>query len=244
MLLPVDPVMADAPTSLGTVAKVGVALDGVPIFADAPSVLVTGHMPALDTCGGHIDPGGWYHWHATATDIDTTFRTAHVAAECALAQDAGAMFGYAFDGFPMFGSTEEDGSVPADLDACHGHVGPTAQGQTYHYHAASTFPNLPPCLVGVTARDNFSTTATAGVGATRAGTDGRNEPPRPGDGAPGQTPPGFDAAAKALGVTTDALMSALGDPRGDRPDLPSVARTLGIDESALRAALPAPRPRP
>jgi len=61
-LIPIAPVLADAPTSLGTVAKVGIALDGVPIFADAPSVLYTGHMPALDTCGGHVDPGGWYHW--------------------------------------------------------------------------------------------------------------------------------------------------------------------------------------
>ncbi|SNS59529.1 YHYH protein [Antarctobacter heliothermus] len=65
MLLPVDPVMADQPTRLGTVGKVGVALDGVPIFSDAPSIQATGHMPALDICGGHVDPGGWYHWHAT-----------------------------------------------------------------------------------------------------------------------------------------------------------------------------------
>lgn len=71
VLLPMVPVKAAEPTSLGTVAKVGLALDGVPIFADAPSVLQTGHMPALDTCGGHIDPGGWYHWHATSTDINT-----------------------------------------------------------------------------------------------------------------------------------------------------------------------------
>jgi len=49
VLIPTNPVMADEPTSLGTVAKVGIGLDGVPIFADAPSVLETGHMPALDT---------------------------------------------------------------------------------------------------------------------------------------------------------------------------------------------------
>ncbi|MEH6741637.1 MAG: hypothetical protein V7695_24245, partial [Sulfitobacter sp.] len=67
MLLPVNPVTADQPTPLGTVGKVGVALNGVPIFSDAPSIQQTGHMPALDTCGGHIDPGGWYHWHATST---------------------------------------------------------------------------------------------------------------------------------------------------------------------------------
>lgn len=37
-LIPAEPVMADAPTDLGTAAQMGVAVDGVPIFADAPSV--------------------------------------------------------------------------------------------------------------------------------------------------------------------------------------------------------------
>ena len=112
MRLPVEPVMADTPTNLGTVGKVGIAVDGVPIFADAPSVLDTGHLPALDVCGGHIDPGGWYHWHGTSTDIETALKTEAVASDCALAQDASAQFGYAFDGFPMFGSLEADGTVP------------------------------------------------------------------------------------------------------------------------------------
>ena len=250
MLLPVDPVMADTPSQLGVVSKVGVALDGVPIFSDAPSVLHTGHMPALDTCGGHIDPGGWYHWHATSTDIDTVFEETDVAAHCALEQDSSAQFGYAFDGFPMFGSTEADGSPAVDLDDCNGHVGMTVLGETYHYHASEDFPNLPACLVGVQAQNNFSTTATAGIGATRAGEGGRNEPPRPmdgrpgggpgGPGGPGGLPPGFDDAAASLGVTPQELMDALGDPRGGRPDLAAAAARLGITENELREALPPP----
>ncbi len=241
MRLPITPVMADAATPLGTVAKIGVALDGVPIFADAPSVQQTGHMPALDTCGGHIDPGGWYHWHATATDIETAFETENVIADCALTQDKSAMFGYAFDGFALYGSTDADGTVPTDLDQCNGHVGTTTEGgDIYHYHASASFPNLPACLVGVQAQDNFSTTATAGIGATRAAEVGRNEPPRPGEGAPGQMPPGFDEAAATLGVTTDALMRALGDPQGGRPDLAAAANTLGVTENAPRAVLPPP----
>lgn len=240
MRLPVTPVMADTPAVLGVVGKVGVALDGVPIFSDAPSVEQTGHMPALDTCGGHIDPGGWYHWHATSTDIDTVFDAADVAANCALEQDSAALFGYAFDGFPMYGSTEADGTTPVALDACNGHVGETALGETYHYHASEDFPNLPPCLVGVQAEDNFSTTASAGVGATRAGTDGRSEPPRPADGGPGGMPAGFDEAAATLGITTEELLSALGVTAGGRPDLAAAAATLGITESELSAVLPPP----
>lgn len=243
MLLPVAPVMAQIPSPLRTVSKVGVALDGVPIFSDAPSIQHTGHMPALDTCGGHIDPGGWYHWHATSTDIETVFEKEGVAADCALNQDSTALFGYAFDGFAMFGSAEADGTAVTGLDACNGHVGTTPAGETYHYHATDEFPNLPACLVGVLAVDNFSTTATAGVGATRAGADGRNEPPRPGDGAPGQMPPGFADAGETLGVTPDELMRALGDPQAGLPDMSAAAKTLGISEDALRAALPPPPTR-
>lgn len=235
MLIPVTPVMADVPTPLGTVAKVGVGLNGVPIFADAPSVLQTGHLPALDTCGGHVDPGGWYHWHATASDIDTVFATEGVEADCAsVTQDASAQFGYAFDGFAIYGSLEADGSVPVGLDACGGHVGLTAQDEeVYHYHAVDELPNLPVCLVGVQAQDNFSTTASAGIGAETAGPGGRNEPPRPGnqggdqDGGQGMRPVGFgglprgfDQAAASLGVSVeelaDAMAQAGGPPRGPK----------------------------
>ncbi|WP_230295661.1 hypothetical protein [Deinococcus sp. 6GRE01] len=57
-LIPLVPVKAAAPTQLTTVAQVGLALTNISIFADAPSVLTTGNLPALDNCGGHIDPGG------------------------------------------------------------------------------------------------------------------------------------------------------------------------------------------
>ena len=232
--------MAGSPSPLGTVSKVGVALDGVPIFSDAPSIQQTGHMPALDTCSGHIDPGGWYHWHATSTDIETVFEKQGVAADCALDQDSAALFGYAFDGHAMYGSTEADGAEVTGLDACNGHIGATPTGEIYHYHATDEFPNLPACLVGVQAVGNFSTTATAGVGATRASADGRNEPPRPGDGTSGQMPPGFAEAAETLGVTPEELVRALGDPQAGRPDMSAAAKALGITEDALRATLPPP----
>ncbi len=179
MRIPVHPVMAAEPADLGTVAKVGVALDGAPIFADAPSVQDRGHLPALDLCGGHIDPGGWYHWHAVTSDIHSAFDAADIDAICNQTQESSALFGYAFDGFAIYGTSELDGSIPSDLDECNGHYGPTADSNDdeYHYHAASEFPNLPPCLFGVQARGNFSTTADFGIGAERGPGGGR--PPRP-----------------------------------------------------------------
>ena len=238
MLLPTTPVLGEDARQLGTVSKVGVALDGVPIFSDAPSVPDTGHMPALDTCGGHVDPGGWYHWHATSTEIETAFAHEHVVADCGLPQDTGAVFGYAFDGFPILGSTERDGSTPEGLDACNGH----GAEDGYHYHATESFPNLPRCLVGVPARDNFSTTARVGIGSNPP--DGMATagaaPGQPAGGGPGGIPPGFEDAAESLGMAPEALMQALDAAGGPHADLDEVAEALGVDAGRLRAVLPAP----
>jgi YHYH protein len=238
VLLPTEPVLAASPTPLGTVAKVGLGLDGVPIFADAPEIAQTGHMPALDTCGGHVDPGGWYHWHATSSDIDSVFGAAGVDAACAhVPQDPTALFAYAFDGHAIYGSLEQDGSVPTGLDDCGGHIGPTAQSAepVYHYHSATEFPNLPKCMTGVVAEGSFSTTAEGGIGSER----GEGGPSGP--GGPGGGPPDFAQIAETLGVEPRALQRALRDAGGPRADLAEVAKVLGVTEEALRAALP-PRP--
>jgi YHYH protein len=134
----------------------------------------TGHMPALDSCGGHIDPGGWDHWHTAATDIHGLYAHDHVDADCGLDQSVSAQFGYAFDAYAMFGSADGDGAVPTDLDACNGHTGPTPTHPAgeYHNHATADFPNLPACLTGVQAEDNFRTTAATGTGSGNGGGGG------------------------------------------------------------------------
>ena len=248
ILLPRTPVLAQRATRLGVVNKVGLALDGVPIFSDAPSVLQTGHMPALDTCGGHVDPGGWYHWHTTSTDIASVYVREHVNADCALRQAPDALFGYAFDGVAIYGSADQDRTVPTTLDACNGHVAPTRDDPSgsYHYHAALSFPNLPGCLSGVQARDNFITTAKTGIGSRQGGgRPGGSPPPGRGQGpgaGPGRLPPGFAEAARILGVSEQALVTAVQDHGGRHLDVAAAARALGVSEAALRAALPPPPP--
>ena len=182
LLIPLAPSIADQPTSIGTVSAVGIGVDGVPIFGDAPSVLQTGGLPALDNCGGHWDPGGWFHWHATATDVEASFAYSGVSADCNLEQSSSDLFGYAFDGFPMYGHTDSGGTMPQDLDSCGGHTGITHDypDGVYHYHAPLDFPNLPPCLVGKLAQDLIMTTAASGVGS-----GGRP----PGGPPPGGSPP-------------------------------------------------------
>ncbi|MEM9503751.1 MAG: hypothetical protein AAGA01_07325 [Cyanobacteria bacterium P01_E01_bin.43] len=50
-------------------------------------------------------------------------------------------------------------------------------------------------------------------------------------------PPDFDEAATQLGVTTDELMAALGEPPFD---LEAAAATLDVTVEELRDALPPP----
>ncbi len=82
------------------------------------------------------------------------------------------------DGFAMFCSGDADRSVAAQLDACGGITGLTAthpEGE-YLYLAAADFPRLPPCLTGIQADDNFSTTAQGGIGAANGGGSGSDQP--------------------------------------------------------------------
>lgn len=156
-LIPANPVEADEPSSIETVARVALGLDGVTTFGDAPSVVDTGNLPALDPCGGHYDPEGYYHHHFEPLSIGLNLAEAGIDLECSATQDPSGLFGYALDGHPIYGAYDADGEVPTDLDECNGHVADTEEHPdgVYHYHASLESPNLPPCLVGLTAEDSF-----------------------------------------------------------------------------------------
>ena len=151
VLIPTSPEKLDTPTDLSTISQVGLALDGVTIFGDAPSVADRGGLPALDACGGHIDPSGYYHWHFGAESIQANLDDAGAAVTCSVEQDAEALVGFSYDGYGIYGP-EEDRAIPADLDECSGHTSVTAEfGSAYHYHLTYDSPNLPGCRVGATA---------------------------------------------------------------------------------------------
>lgn len=155
-LLPVEPEDLGTTTDLTTVAQVGVSLDGVTIFADAPSVADRGGLPALDACGGHIDPSGYYHWHFGAESIQTNLDDADADVTCGVEQDLEGLLGFAFDGYAIYGP-EEDGALASDLDECSGHVSDTEEfGEQYHYHLSYDSPNLPTCRVGATATSKLT----------------------------------------------------------------------------------------
>ncbi len=179
VLIPTTPELLDTPADLSTISQIGLAFDGVTIFGDAPSVADRGGLPALDACGGHIDPSGYYHWHFGAESIQTNLDAADAELTCDVTQNVEAAVALAFDGYVIYGP-EEDGEVPTDLDACGGHVSETAEfGEVYHYHLSYDSPNLPLCRVGASANAKLTSPDNSQVQLP----DGE-------DGAGGGAPPG------------------------------------------------------
>lgn len=159
-------------TPLTRDAALGVAVNGVPIYdytgGGEMSQADLAHHQAqhdtlqtqqLDACGGHAGRGDDYHYH--------------VAPTCMIEQmeNAGddAIIGWAFDGFPIYGDNNPDGTVIAvgDLDICNGQPDETFG---YRYHTSHDAPYIVQCLMGaVTDFDRLPRvrplTATGGGGA-------------------------------------------------------------------------------
>ncbi len=187
VLIPTTPEVLDTPTDLSVISQIGLALDGVTIFGDAPSVADRGGLPALDACGGHIDPSGYYHWHFGAESIQTNLDEAGAEVTCGIEQDPEALVAFAYDGFGIYGP-EEDRAIPSDLDECLGHVSDTEEfGEIYHYHLTYDSPNLPLCRIGasatgkLTSPDNEAVALPDGEGGPGGGGPSAGGPP-PGEG--------------------------------------------------------------
>ncbi|MFV2003578.1 MAG: YHYH protein [Gammaproteobacteria bacterium] len=156
--IPVVPENLGADDVIGEIEAVGTSLDGVPITGAPPSVVANlGNIPALDGCGGHHDPSGYYHWHFVPESADAVLATFSIAGvDCAskITQASSALTGYAKDGYPIYAHLDDGNVAPTGLDSCNGHTGATVEfpGGVYHYHATdNTAPNLPSCLKGASA---------------------------------------------------------------------------------------------
>lgn len=144
--------------SLGTTpltrdAALGVAVNGVPIYdytagGEMSQEDLLHHQTRhdtfqtgqLDICGGHAGRGDDYHYHAKPT--------------CMIEQmvNAGdeAIIGWAFDGFPIYGDRNPDGSLIAEgeLDLCNGQPD---DNYGYRYHTSVDAPYIVQCLMGKVA---------------------------------------------------------------------------------------------
>jgi len=149
--IPLKPVLGSSPLTRD--AALGVAVNGVPIYdytgGGEMSVEDLYHHQTkhdtlltqqLDLCGGHAGRGDDYHYH--------------VKPVCMIEQMANngddAIIGWAFDGFPIYGDNNPDGTPIAVgvLDVCNGQTDETFG---YRYHTSNKAPYIVQCLMGAVA---------------------------------------------------------------------------------------------
>lgn len=164
--LPLNPARAATAGCL-PMGPIGIALTGAMIFnaldADLRDAVAN---EVFDACEGHPDPRSAYHYHHWSPCMDEGRPDQH-----------SPVVGFAFDGFPIAGPRDAGGRAitNAELDECHGHVGPFilpdgASVVAYHYHFNREFPYSLGCYRG-------SVAYRAGPGAGGP-PPGRPPPPR------------------------------------------------------------------
>lgn len=168
LTLPANPTVAAQANCIG--GEVGIMLSGVVIFNafDAEGRDAGAHE-VQDSCDGHPQSSGFYHYH-TLSDCFQDTATGH-----------SALMGYAFDGFGIYGYYGEDGKelTNADLDECHGHTHAIEwDGQVvemYHYHATHEFPYTVGCFKGNPAVRALSAEEGQGGGNQPQGPQGSGQ---------------------------------------------------------------------
>ena len=147
--IPLSPELLGEPQTRD--AALGVAINGVPIYDYTAGgemsqedlyhhqarhdTLIT---QQLDNCGGHAGRGDDYHYHKSPSCMIAQMKNAGPA----------AIIGWAFDGFPIYGDKNPDGTDIATLDVCNGQADP-AFG--YRYHTSAQPPYIIQCLMGEVA---------------------------------------------------------------------------------------------
>lgn len=119
--------------------QTGIMLSGVPLFnAFDAGGRDAGAWEVQDSCGGHPEKQGEYHYHTLSSCIKDI--------------GVGTVIGYALDGFPITGPriTVNNILTTDDLDECHGITSPISlDGKpttTYHYVMTEDFPYSVSCF--------------------------------------------------------------------------------------------------
>lgn len=124
---------------------IGIAVNGVAIFnaLDAANRDAVAHE-TLDSCGGHPQQQGTYHYHAIPACLTRG----------ASSRSHSKLVGYALDGFAIYGPRGAGGKLleNSDLDACHGHTHTVRlrgkRRRAFHYHATAEYPYTVGCYRG------------------------------------------------------------------------------------------------
>ena len=140
--LPANPTAAQSPWCVG-LGAIGITRDGVLLFdaLDAEG-RDAGARELQDSCGGHPEMRGEYHYHAIgACLLDARPGTAELV-------------GYAIDGYGIYAEWNAAGNLPTDrdLDACHGRTSAVpwngATATVWHYDVTLEYPYTVGCYHG------------------------------------------------------------------------------------------------
>jgi len=229
--LPADPVAASS-ASCVPMGMIGFTLVGGALYnaIDARGRDAAAYE-VLDKCGGHPQRNGQYHYHDDAACLPHK-RDASGGSE---------LIGYALDGFGIYGPYDASGHklTNADLDGCHGRVGPVMWDgklvSMYHYVMTDEYPYSIGCFRGTPVSvprpggRGGPATASAQTGDLGSGA-GPGGPGGPGGGPGGDV---LVAVASDLGVDVNTLRQAVGAPP---PNFQRASRVLGVSVDKLRAA--------
>lgn len=138
--LPASPAYG-SPSCMG--GEAGLLLTGVALFnAFDAGGRDAGAWEVQDSCGGHPQRSGEYHYHSLSSCIT----------------DVSVVIGFALDGFPITGPKVGPNNVltTRDLDECHGITSAIAVDgrtvSTYHYVMTEDFPYSVSCFRGPAIR--------------------------------------------------------------------------------------------
>lgn len=118
-------------------STIGVAINGVPFYSPyTANDLNAGECEKFDSCDGHADDRGSYHYHVGAT--------------CVVGNTKGKFIGVAMDGHPIYSAPE--GFDKTKLDECHGERFNGNDVQRYRYILSGTkvedYPYILGCFKG------------------------------------------------------------------------------------------------
>lgn len=143
--IPLNPVMASSPIPVDNIhftrGAIAIAANGVPIFNPYTNTGVDAFLDGqLNNYGGHCGRADDYHYHIAPLHL-----YAHTSSYLPIA--------FALDGFPVYGTTEPDGTTLQTLDANHGHAITGIVNGLYHYHGSATAPYMIGRFAGMVTED-------------------------------------------------------------------------------------------
>src|SRR5579872_33262 len=171
--IPLAPKPADTIKSV-PMGEIGVAINGVVFF----NPFEAGGMNAIagysevwfDSCCGHPQQSGVYHYHKYPSCLKTPFPDD--------GKEHSPIIAFAWDGYPVYGPYVSAGVMAKDLtgdnalDVCNGRFDPD---RGYHYHVTpGKFPYLIGGYAGVVEVSNSRALSRAGSGALIDNTSGES----------------------------------------------------------------------